>query len=196
MLQRYKELLFASENQWISIGITKTGEDVGAISVPWSITAHAFNMKTPNIYISVEDIYDEKVISQLCKNRVVGCYIFEPIQDYSFVAHFKDLRDIHIEKGFNINDLSFLSNLPNCTMLHFEDLTIDNMNTLYAETNTVQKRDGLCLCFYNCNIGDVSIFEKKDICIYELAVWEPKIPVDMKRLDNIRVLEKNFYLIG
>lgn len=46
------------------------------------------------------------------------------------------------------------------------------------------------------NIGDVSIFEKKDICIYELAVWEPKIPVDMKRWDNIRVLEKNFYLIG
>ena len=60
MLQRYKELLFASENQWISIGITKTGEDVGAISVPWSITAHAFNMKTPNIYISVVDIYDER----------------------------------------------------------------------------------------------------------------------------------------
>ena len=81
-------------------------------------------------------------------------------------------------------------------MLHFEDLTIDNMNTLYAETNTVQKRDGLCLCFYNCNIGDVSIFEKKDICIYELAVWEPKIPVDMKRWDNILVLEKNFYLMG
>ena len=196
MLQRYKEVLFASENEWISIGITKTGDDVGAIPVPWSIMAHAFNMKTPSIYMSVEDVYSAEIISQLCKNRVVGCYIFEPIQDYSFVAHFKDLRDIHIEKGFNISDLSFLSNSPNCTMLHFEDVIIDDMNALYSEMNVDQKRDGICLSLYNCTIGDVSIFEKKGICIYELAVWEPKIPVDMKRWDNIRVLEKNFYLIG
>lgn len=196
MLQRYKKLLFASENEWISIGITKTGKAVGTIPVPWSVTAHAFNMKTPNIYISVEDVYDEKILSQLCKNRVVGCYIFEPIQDYSFVARFKDLRDIYIEKGFNVHDLSFLSGLYNCTIMHFEDVTIDNMNALYTETNAVQKRDGLCLSLYNCDIGDISIFEKKDICIYELAVWVPEIPIDMNRWDNIRVLEKNFYLIG
>ena len=101
MLSSEKEKLFSNEEDFISIGISKGGEKYGMVPVPWEQTANAFNMRTPNVYIAPEDLVNEEIMCQIAKQRVVGCYIFEELEDYSFLKEFTEIRDLYIRKGMN-----------------------------------------------------------------------------------------------
>ena len=68
--------------------------------VPWEHTGHAFNMRTPDIYFVESDFYDSQILSRLEELEVVGCYIFVPLRDYSFLSNFTRLEDLYISHGY------------------------------------------------------------------------------------------------
>jgi len=92
--------LDAYNRQRISIGITEKGIRKHSGYVPWEHTGHAFNMRTPDIYFVESDFYDSQILSRLEELEVVGCYIFVPLRDYSFLSNFTRLEDLYISPGY------------------------------------------------------------------------------------------------
>lgn len=88
-----------------------------AMGIPWESTGQAYNMCTPNVYIAPEDLQDEKIMKTVTSYKVLGCYIFAPLEDYNFLSKFEKLQDLYIANGENIRDLSFMENLTKCRML-------------------------------------------------------------------------------
>lgn len=72
----------------ISIGITENGVRRNSGYVPWENTGHAFNMRTPNVYFEESDFSDTHILSRLNELEVIGCYIFAPLKDYSFLSNY------------------------------------------------------------------------------------------------------------
>ena len=86
MLLSEREKLFNRTEKTVSIGITAGGVPRTVVHVPWESTAHAFNMRTPNVYLSPEDVADGEILAKLCTFRVIGCYIWVPLSEYSFLS--------------------------------------------------------------------------------------------------------------
>ena len=86
MLESERNKLNNRESEYLSIGITQGGVPRVTIGVPWEATAHAFNMRTPNVYLSPEDLQDEEVMVLIESYKVIGCYIWAPLTDYGFLA--------------------------------------------------------------------------------------------------------------
>jgi len=193
MLQSQKEILENLNNKYLSIGITQSGEPYGAIAVPWDNTANAFNMKTPHIYLSIEDIKDTQMLETLKKFEVLGCYIFDALDDYSFIADFKDLRDVFIMNGDSITDISFMKNLKKWFMFYIENAHISNLESLFP---TEEKRIQIlpyCIGFGGCEIEDISALENPDIYLSELIVLCPKGANERERWQNIRCGHYGYY---
>ena len=72
--------------------------------MPWEKTAHAFNMKIPDIYITLEDLSDKELVDKIKSFHVVGCYVFAPLDDYMFIAGLKEVRDIYIANGAGLEN--------------------------------------------------------------------------------------------
>lgn len=99
------------EQKRISIGITENGIRRYSGHIPWENTGHAFNMRTPSIYFEESDFYDPLIRSRLNELEVVGCYIFTPLKNYSFLSDFTLIEDLYIAYGHNIRNLSFTQNV-------------------------------------------------------------------------------------
>ena len=56
---------FDHSDKYASIGISKDGSAQWPMEIPWQHMADAFNMKTPNIHLSVEEIKDPEVKEKL-----------------------------------------------------------------------------------------------------------------------------------
>lgn len=76
------------EEKIISVGVTESGEGYCMIPIPWENTATAYNMKIPNVYISKDDLFDEKLMAKLKEYKVIGFYFDVPLDDYSFLKNF------------------------------------------------------------------------------------------------------------
>ena len=185
MLLSEREKLFSEEKDLISIGISKGGEKYGMLPVPWEQTANAFNMRTPDIYIAPEDLENQEIMAQIAKKRVVGCYIFEALEDYFFLKDFTEVRDLYIRKGKNIKDLSFLSNMKELFMLLLEDVKLDNLDDLYPPEGVKPSQYFYCMAFYHCDIRDVSALKKKDLYMSELIVWNKKTDEEYEKWKNV-----------
>ena len=72
MIESERNKLENRESEYLSIGITQGGVPRTTIGIPWEATAHAFNMRTPNVYLSPEDIQDEEIMGQLESYKVIG----------------------------------------------------------------------------------------------------------------------------
>ena len=128
--------LWNRDSEYISIGITENGQRLSAFNIPWEQTAHAFNMKIPDVFLSPEDLKDEKLMEQIRSFHVVGCYVLTPIDDYSFIAGLPELFDIYLANATKLGDLSFLSGLGEWSMLHIsgahlQDLTRQSQNKTF-----------------------------------------------------------------
>lgn len=99
MIKAQYDKLKSRSSEYLSIGITSGGEPRNTIGVPWEGTAHAFNMRTPDVYLSPEDLQDEEIMQLLESYKVIGCYIWVALEDYNLLARFKDLQDINIKLG-------------------------------------------------------------------------------------------------
>ena len=160
-----RESEYLIESTHISVGISNGGNNrVGAISVPWELTAHAYNMKIPDVFIAPEDLNDKDLMNMIKTFHVVGCYVFTQLDDYSFIAEFEDIRDVYIIDGVNVKDLSFLNNLKNWHILHLERAHLKDLKPILQ--SSLQKRwlPVFCLSFSECTIDDVSaLYEVKQI---------------------------------
>lgn len=193
MLQSQKEILEKLNGDYFGIGITQSGEPYGPIAVPWDSMASAFNMKTPQVYLSPEDIKNPEIFAILKNSQVVGCYIFDPLEDYSFIAEFTELRDVFIMCGGNITDISFMKNLKEWFMFYIEDAHLQNLEPLFP---TQEKRAGIfpyCVGFGGCEIEDISALETPEIYLSELIVICPKGANERERWQNIRCGDFGYY---
>lgn len=180
------------KGNYLSIGITHSGEPYGAIAVPWENTASAFNMKTPDIYLSEQDIKDPEIREILNNYHIIGCYIFNALQDYSFLADFKELRDVFILNGGNITDLSFMKELNEWFMLYVEDARLPNLDPLFPKGKK-DKFFPYCIGFGGCEIKDITALENPEIYLSELVVLCPKGTNDRERWQNIRCGTYGYY---
>lgn len=176
MILETKEKLLNRKSEYLSIGITPEGTPRAMIEIPWEGTAHAFNMRGPNVYLPPEELKDEEVLSLLETYRVIGCYIFTALDDYSFLARFKDLQDIRIENGDNVRDLDFLSGLYECRMLCLENAKLENLNTIVELKKNSKLPFGClrCVALFNCEVADLSAFASEKLQFSEFLVWRPE----------------------
>lgn len=165
MLDEERAELENRQSKYISIGISAGGNNrVGAIPVPWEMTAHAYNMKIPDVFISPEDLNDKDLMDKIKSFHVVGCYIFTRLDDYSFIAEFSDMRDVYIIDGVNVKDLSFLSNLKDWRMLHLERAHLKDLRPILQSSLLERMWAGFCLSFAGCTVDDASaLYEVKQI---------------------------------
>ena len=185
-LENYKE-------NYLSIGITKDGTACGVIEIPWSHTGSAFNMKTPRVYLTEQDLYDPQVLKMLDRFHIIGCYIFESLKDYSFLANFKELWDIFILKGQNVTDLSFMKDLDEWFMFYIEDAHIQSLDPLFPPHVTRNFLRPFCVGFGGCKVDDITAIERQDLYLSELAVFCPEGTNEKARWEKVRTGTYNYY---
>lgn len=180
------ELLKEYKNQYLSIGITQDGARQGAISVPWESTGHAFNMKLPDLYFTPEDIKNQEVIDELLYHKVVGCYIFTPLEDYSFLRNFKNLWDLSISEGENLRDLSFLGELNECGMLYLHKAHLDDLEEVYSSARRNKKNFFTaamrCVALDDCIVEDYGTLFDGELRFSEFIVFQRENSDEGKKL--------------
>lgn len=176
MIESEREKLFNRDSAYLSIGITEGGINRSMIGVPWKMTAHAYTMRTPDVYISAEDLNDEAVMEKILEYKVVGCYIFTPLRDYGFLNRFKEIEDISIRCAENLKNLDFLKGLARCSMLFLQNAKLQNLDMLFDIKEYSQSILGgfTCVGLYNCEIEDLSRFEREEYRFSEFLIWNPK----------------------
>ena len=176
MIASEREKLRNKDSEYLSIGITPGGVPRGVIGVPWEATAHAYNMRTPNVYLSSEDLQDEKIMQMIESYKLIGCYIWAPLSDYSFLARFKNLQDINIKNGDAITDLNFLSELYECRMLYLQNASLKNLDVIVEVKKNSTAMFGClrCIGLDNCVVENLSVFETEKVHFSEFLVWMPE----------------------
>ena len=92
MTESQREKLNSYPSKYLSIGITEDGEPRFFGWVPWDSMADAFNMRTPQVFFSPEDLTDEAIWTELSRFHINGCYIYCPLTDYSFLERLTELH--------------------------------------------------------------------------------------------------------
>ena len=189
MLQSQLEKLQNRSSDWISIGITQTGEPVRSIHVPWYYDTNAYNMKTPDIFLSPDDTLDEKLMEELAGLRVVGCYIFCPMENYEFLRVFPDLWDLNLYEARGLKSLEFLQAFPELRMLFLEGATLANLDLLFG----VRRRGFRCLALYDCRVENLDSL--RDYCGYisEIIVANPQNRDERARWKDIQPQKVRYY---
>lgn len=180
MLDSQREKLFNTRKQYISIGITTGGVVYDITPVMWERTASAFNMKVPDFYIAPEDLLDEEIMNRICSLVVQGVYIYAPLDDYSFVARFAELQDLHIRQAERLKNVDFLADLVDMSMIFLEGATLPDLDIIWQIKTSGRgflpyRQVGL----YDCNISrapDESLMKES---FSEFLVWS--LPENMER---------------
>lgn len=171
MLESERKKLLERSSEYLSIGITEGGTARSITHVPWERTAHAFNMKIPDVYLAPEDLSDKDILKTLHGYRVIGCYIYTPLDNYNFLGTFTELRDLHVECAHKLTDLSFLCSLRECDMLYLEGARLDDLGPLVEVKKSVRGIFGgfHCLGLCDCEIKDPGSL--CEVSFSELIVW-------------------------
>jgi len=162
--------------EYLSIGITEDGSGRKSFGIPWEATCQAYNMKLPDVYFSPEEIKDHLVIEELLKHKVVGCYIFTAIDDYSFLKNFRDIRDLTIYEGVNLKDISFMRDLEVCKMLTLHKAHLSDLEDIFASKRRIKKDlfspYMTCLALDDCIIDDYGTMFDGGISFTELIIFQ------------------------
>ena len=187
MIESERNKLINRDSEYLSIGITLGGAHRMSVGVPWQVTAHAFNMRTPDVYISPEDLQDEALMELIQSYKVIGCYIWAPLKDYSFLARFKYLQDINIKNGDAITNLDFLTELYECRMLYLQNAALENLDIIVeVKKNSTAILGGLrCVGLDNCVVKDLSVLKNEKVHFSEFLVWMPEGSNEVSRWDVV-----------
>ena len=180
--ERIKLQKASVENAYLSIAITVDGTPMHGGFIPWKHTSNAFNMKTPNVTISIDDLQDKEIMGEIYKCKINGCYILTSLSDYSFLSQFHDLWDLFIRCGENINDLSFIRNMPGLFLFYLEDAKLKDIRPLIENCNHGDSLPAKCFGFCHCEVEDTSAMKEARFIISELLIW----PVDSKNENRER----------
>ncbi len=177
MREELRLALDGHDSEYLSVGVNDTGENPRSWEVLWYNTSNAYNMKTPDLYITKEEISDPEVIKKLRSFRVVGFYIEVPLEDYSFLADFPDIFDLNIFYGKNLRDLGFLGKLKRCRMIFLEDIDVPDIDVILNSKRGKKVIDApfVCVGLYNCKIERVPTREEMsgpEMFFSEFIVWD------------------------
>lgn len=186
MQESQKEKLQSYTGTYISLGISCDGTSRGAISVPWVRDTNAYNMRLPDLWLSPEDLSDAPFMARLRQFRVQGCYLYTPLEDYTFLAQFPHMEDLHIAKGSALKDLSFMQNMPEWFHLYVEDADIGDLRPAFPEDWKKKGLHSYCVAFINCRVGDISPLLRNKVYLSELLVACPKGTNDKKRWSQVK----------
>ena len=192
MIESQREKLSAYPHDYLSIGITSDGTARSSGWVPWQSMANAFNMRTPEIFLSPGDLTDEDLWAELSRFHINGCYIFCPLTDYSFLERLTEIRDLTIHQGGALRNLSFLRKMPRWFQLHVEDAVLENLDDLFPDG----PRKGIhsfCVCLSGCTVEDLSALTQEGIYLSELVILMPEGANDRERWKAVRCGEYTYH---
>ncbi len=169
--ERLKLKAAATEKEYMSIAINQDGSPVRGCFIPWEKTVSAFNMKTPQVTISVDDLQNEEIMQEISSCKMKGCYILTPLSDYSFLSAYHEICDIFIRYAENMKDLSFIKDMPELFMFYLENARLHDIAPLITNCNKGALLPGKCFGFYHCEIEDVSAMKEAGFIISELLIW-------------------------
>lgn len=195
MIMSQRDKLNNYTDEYLSIGITIGGEPRNNIGVPWEATTHAFNMRLPAVYLSPEDLQDEEIMGLIKSYKVIGCYIWAPLDDYSFLARFKDLRDINIKNGAALRNLDFLSGLHECRMLYLQNAKLKNLDVIVDVKKNSKTMFGClrCIGLDDCEVEELSVFETEKVHFSEFLIWKTKGSNERGRWNVISADNRRYY---
>lgn len=192
MIESQREKLNTYPHQYLSIGITADGSPRRSGWVPWQSMANAFNMRTPQIFFTPEDMADEAIWEELSRFRINGCYIYCPMTDYSFLERMPRLQDITIFEGGGLRNLDFMRNMEDWFQIHVEDAVLENLDPLFPNG----PRKGIhsyCVCLAGCTVKDFSALVHPNIYLCELVVLMPEGANDKERWKTVRCGKYSYF---
>lgn len=185
MTEADKQTLRSFPRRTISLGVTEDGRG-RSIHVPWQLGCNAYNMRTPDLWLSPAELLDGELWEELNRLRVIGMYILCPLEDYGFLDRLTQLQDIAIYKGGNLRSLSFLRGNPDWFMLHIEDAVLSDLTDLIP---AAPMRRNVCLS--GCTVGDISALE--EVNLSELLILSPEGSSDRERWQRIKCSKFGFF---
>lgn len=160
-------------------------------------TVNAFNMHTPDVYLSSDDLKNEELMNELLEYEVLGFYSWVPLDDYSFLSRFTFLRDISIMHAEGLSDLDFMRELCDCRMLYIEDAKLENIDVL-IDLNKRGKgilTSLMCVGLLNCDVKDVSAFERERTDFSEFLFWEYEGKNEKEKWKHVGAITFGYYEI-
>ena len=150
-------------------------------------------MKLPDVYITPDDLNDDELLKTLHGYRVIGCYIYAPLDSYDFLSSFTELRDLYITKAENLTSLDFAKDLRECDMLFIEGARLNDLNVIRDVKTSVKGIFGgfRCLGLYDCKIDDVSALY--GVSFSELIIGCPKDKNEQPRWRKIPAHTFRYY---
>ncbi len=188
MLQSEKEKLFNYDGNYLSIAITENEERYGRYPIPWGSTSNAYSMKLPDIYISKKDLSDDKIMNEICRFKVHGCYIFCELESYDFLNRFVDMYDLNIYSAHNLTDMSFLKSFRDCRLLFISRAHLKNIDDVINNSQGVIARPRN-IALYNCIVDDISKIKESDCYFHEFVISNPKSRDERLRWEGIKNLK-------
>lgn len=185
MTEADKQTLRSFPRRTISLGVTEDGRG-RSVHVPWQLGCNAYNMRTPDLWLSPAELLDGELWTELKRLRVIGMYILCPLEDYGFLDRLTQLQDIAIYKGGNLRSLSFLRKNPDWFMLHIEDALLPDLTDLIPDAPM-----GRNVCLSGCTVGDVSALEKVNLS--ELLILSPEGSSDRERWQRIKCSKFGYF---
>ena len=192
MVESQQQKLHDYPHKYMSLGITADGEPRRSISIPWHYTSNAYNMRTPDLYLSPEDLVDAGLWAELGRFHIHGCYIFCPLTDYSFLNRLTEIEDLCIRSGGALCDLGFLRNMPEWFQLHVEDAVLENLNDLFPD-GPKKGIHSICVCLSGCTVADISALTNPEIRLSELVILAPEGSNDKERWKAVRCSKYGYW---
>lgn len=186
----------AENNSYLSIAIRESDTPIRGGFIPWVKTGTVFNMRTPDITLSVYDLEDGSIMADLKKCHLVGIYIFTALQDYSFLEGFREVQNLFILHGENISDLSFVYHMPELFMIYLEDASLPDLVPVIERFNKTKRLAGKCIGLRNCKVEDTSALAQMRFYTSEFLIWpsqgdsEERWKVDYSNVDTFRYYSK------
>ena len=137
-------------------------------------------MKTPDIILTVEDLFNDVIIYELSCCHIIGVYIFTPLKDYSFLSQFTEVRDLFILHAESIDELSFVQNMPDLYMFYIESANLPDLDPLIETYNSGNHINSARFGFAFCDIADTSALQRVKYPISELLIWCEKNKVELR----------------
>lgn len=194
MLESERQILAGKkEGDYLSVGISEGGVHYNMGRVYWRERVNALNMKLPDLYLAPEDIYDEELLNKLERYNVTAFYILAPIEEYGFLSRFPAIRELNIGFGENLKNLDFLKSLKECSMFFLADAKLENIDIIVEKNISEPKFFSRLrnVILYNCEIENLSAFEREGYDFGEFTVWSSKN--DESRWEVVKADKRRYY---
>ena len=190
---QYRQLMQAAEEQaWMSVAVRETEAPIRSLGIPWERTVTAFNMRKPKLTLAKDDLRDPEILDALRRCRLVGCYVFVPLDDYAFLSAFSQMQDLVLLHAGAVKDLSFLRHMPELFLFYLTEADIPDLEPLISICNEGRSGPGKCFGFRNCRVADTSALREIRFLLSELLIW-PAEGDSRERWDLTRASVFRFY---